>query len=299
MTRSRVTGLLGGLLPALLLALLGGAHPTTQGPTLVAPGATVERLVTGFGFLEGPAADLEGNLYFSDIPTERIYRWSPDGGAVTFREASGRANGLRFTPDGQLLVCEMGNRRVTSIDADGNVSILADQLEGRRFNSPNDLWVDPKGGVYFSDPRYGADDDREIEGDHVYYISPDRTEVRRVAGDLVRPNGIVGTSDGSRVYVADHGAGRTYVYRPTDDGSLTDRRLFAPQGADGMTVDERGNVYLTGPDITIYNQNGMQVASIAVPEAPANLAFGGVDGTTLFITARTSLYSLGMTVTGQ
>ena len=122
MTRTRMSGVNGGL----LFIFLAVAQPSTQGPTLVAPGATVERLATGFGFLEGPAADLAGNLYFSDIPTERIYRWTPNGGAVTFREASGRANGWRFTPDGQLLVCEMGNRRVTSIDADGNVSILAD-----------------------------------------------------------------------------------------------------------------------------------------------------------------------------
>ena len=193
----------------------------------------------------------------------------------------------------------MGNRRVTAIDAGGNVSVLADQLEGRRFNSPNDLWVDPKGGVYFSDPRYGADDDREMDYDHVYYIPPDRTGVLRVVDDLVRPNGIAGTMNGSRVYIADHGAGRTYVYRPRDDGSLGDKRLFATQGDDGMTVDEMGNVYLAGQDITVYNPNGTQIASIAVPEAPANLAFVGADGTTLFITARTSLYPLGMTVTGQ
>ena len=193
----------------------------------------------------------------------------------------------------------MGNRRVTAIDANGQMSILADVLQGRRFNSPNDLWVDPNGGIYFSDPRYGTDDDKEMDGDHVYYVSPDRTEVRRVADDLVRPNGIVGTTDGSRVYVADHGAGRTYVYTPTDDGSLSDKRLFASQGADGMTLDEMGNVYLTGQDITVYDPNGVRIASIAVPETPANLAFGGASGTTLFITARTSLYAVGMTVTGQ
>ena len=115
----------------------------------------------------------------------------------------------------------------------------------------------------------------------------------------MRPNGIVGTTDGSRVYVADHGAGRTYVYTPTDDGSLSDKRLFASQGADGMTLDEMGNVYLTGQDITVYDPNGVRIASIAVPETPANLAFGGASGTTLFITARTSLYAVGMTVTGQ
>lgn len=294
--RGTVVRLVLGLMLGLILAT---AQPSAQGPPLLAPGATVERLATGFGFLEGPAADPEGNLYFSDIPSERIYRWTADDGVVTFREASGRANGLRVAPDGQLLICEMGNRRVTAVAPDGTMSVLADEFEGRRFNSPNDLWVDPKGGVYFSDPRYGGDDDREMDGDDVYYISPDRTEVRRVADGLVRPNGIVGTTDGSRVYIADDGAGRTYVYRPTDDGSLAEKRVFAPQGADGMTVDEMGNVYLTGQDITVYDPNGTQIASIAVPETPANLAFGGADGTTLFITARTSLYAVGMTVTGQ
>ena len=168
------------LVIGLLLAL---ARPSTQNRPLVAHGSTVEQLATGFGFLEGPAADLHGNLYFSDIPRERIHRWTPGEGVSTFREATGRANGLRFTPDGQLLVCEMGNRRVTAIDANGQMSILADVLQGRRFNSPNDLWVDPNGGIYFSDPRYGTDDDKEMDGDHVYYVSPDRTEVRRVADE--------------------------------------------------------------------------------------------------------------------
>jgi gluconolactonase len=279
--------------------LLTLARPSTQNRPLVASGATVERLASGFGFLEGPTADINGNLYFSDIQNERIHRWTPGNSISTFREATGRANGLRFTPDGQLLICEMGNRRVTAIDANGQVSILADKLEGRRFNSPNDLWVDPKGGIYFSDPRYGADDDTEMEGDHVYYISPDRTKIRSVADDLVRPNGIVGTTDGSRLYVADHGAGRTYVYAPTDDGALNDKSLFASQGADGMTLDEMGNVYLTGQDITVYDPNGVQIASNAVPETPANLAFGGATGTTLFLTARTSLYAVEMIVTGQ
>jgi len=279
--------------------LLATAQPRTQGPTLVAPGATVERLATGFGFLEGPAADLEGNLYFSDIQSERIYRWTPDDGVTTFREATGRAHGIRFTLAGQLLICEMGNRRVTAIDTGGNTFILADELERRRFNSPDDLLGRSEGRCLFQRPTIWADDDKKMDGDHVYYISSDRTVIRRVADDLVRPNGIVGTMDGSRVYIADHGAGRTYVYRPANDGSLGDKRLFATQGADGMTVDEMGNVYLTGQDITIYDPNGAQVASIAVPEAPANLAFGGADGTTLFITARTSLYALAMTVTGQ
>ena len=193
----------------------------------------------------------------------------------------------------------MGNRRVTAIDAQGQVTVLAERFDGRRFNSPNDLWVDPRGGVYFSDPRYGATDDEELSGYHVYYITPDRNDILQVTNDLVRPNGIIGTPDGSRVYVADHGGGRTYVYTPHADGTLGEGRLFVEQGSDGMTLDERGNVYLTGDDVTIYNPDGNPIGSIAVPEAPANLTFGGEDGMTLFITARTSLYAVDMAVAGQ
>lgn len=296
MTHMRQT--IAAVLFVIGLATLGSPG-LAQDTSLVAPGATVRRIATGFGFLEGPAADPDGNLFFTDIPNERIHRWSPSDGVTVFRERSGRANGLRFDLDGNLLVCEMGNRRVTAVDARGALTILADRFEGRRFNSPNDLWVDPRGGIYFSDPRYGATDDQEIDGYHVYYIEPDRARIRQVTSDLVRPNGLVGTPDGSRVYVADHGGGRTYAYTPNPDGTLGDKRLFVAQGSDGMAMDERGNVYLTGQDVTIYNPDGEPIGSIAVPEAPANLAFGGAEGTTLFITARTSLYAVEMTVTGQ
>jgi len=258
-----------------------------QDSNLIALGAKVERVATGFGFLEGPAADADGNLYFSDVVNERIHRWSPETGITVFRERTGQANGLRVDLDGTLLVCEMANRQVTAIDQEGRLTILADRYEGQRFNSPNDLWVDPRGGIYFSDPRYGPTDDQEIKGNHVYYLSPDRETLLRVTDDLIQPNGIVGTPDGSRVYIADQGAGRLWAYRPEADGALRDKRLFVSQGADGMTMDERGNLY------------GRQIGSIATPEPPANLAFGGPDGTTLFITARRSLYRVEMLVTGQ
>lgn len=282
-----------------VLILLLVAGPVAQSPELVAPGATLEQIATGFGFVEGPTADSTGALYFSDIPSERIHRWTSDAGVVTVREETGRTNGLQFDAEGNLLMCEMDGRRVTAIDPQGVLSVVVDELDGRRFNSPNDLWIDPNGGIYFSDPRYGPTSDLEMDGEHVYYISPDRQQVRQVTDDLVRPNGIIGTADGTRLYVADHGAGRTYVYGRADDGSLREKRLFVAQGSDGMTMDERGNVYLTGSDITVYNPLGELIASIAVPEPPANLTFGGPDRTTLFMTARTSLYALEMAVTGQ
>ena len=279
--------------------MLGVPVVHAQENTLIEPDAKVVRLAGDFGFTEGPAADAEGNVYFTDIPNERILKWSPQDGVTIFREQSGRANGLRFDQDGNLIVCEMGNRRITAIDMRGRVTVLADRFEDNRFNSPNDLWVDPQGGIYFTDPRYGATDNLEITGYHVYYITPDRQMVRRVISDLTRPNGIIGTLDGSRLYVADDGAGSTYVYTPQPDGSLTNKRLFTSQGADGMTMDERGNLYLTGQDITIYNPDGKQIGSIGVSDAPANLTFGGPGGRLLFIAARMSLYAVRMTVTGQ
>ncbi|MFO7906767.1 MAG: SMP-30/gluconolactonase/LRE family protein [Planctomycetota bacterium] len=266
---------------------------------LVAPGASVEKLADGFEFTEGPACDADGNIYFTDIPNERIHKWSVEGELTTFRENSGGANGLYFDDEGNLLVCEGGNRRVTSITPDGEVTVLADSYQGKKLNSPNDLWIDPRGGVYFTDPRYGSQDDLQLSGFHVYYISPDRKELVRVLDDLVKPNGVVGTADGKRLYVADAGDSKTYVYQVKPDGSLTDRELIAPVGSDGMTLDEQGNLYLTRGVVHIYSAAGQQLGTIKVPEAPSNVCFGGADRRTLFITARTGLYSIRMGVKGQ
>lgn len=267
--------------------------------SLIAPGATLKQIARGFGFLEGPAIDPDGTLYFSDVINERIHSWNPTSGTNIFVEKSGQANGLYFDLDGQLLICEMGNRRVTARDAQNSVTILANEFNGQQLNSPNDLWVNPRGGIYFTDPRYGPKDNNVTIDEDVYYISPDRTEIKRVADDLIRPNGIIGTPDGWQLYIADHGAGRTYVYTANADGSLTNKRLFATQGSDGMTIDQKGNLYLTGQDVTIYSPGGKLIGSIAVPETPANLTFGGPEGRTLFIAARTSLYSLEMNVNGK
>jgi len=290
-----------GIFPIIFLILLLPSPVASQldKNPLIAPGATLERIARGFGFLEGPTVDVDGTLYFSDVTNERIHRWTPTSGTSIFIEKSGQANGLYFDLDGQLLICEMGNRRVTARDEQNSVVVLADELDGQQFNSPNDLWVSPRGGIYFTDPWYGPKENNVLIGEDVYYISPDRTEIKRVADDLIRPNGIIGTPDGWQLYIADHGAGRTYVYTTNTDGSLTNKRLFAAQGSDGMTIDEKGNLYLTGQNVTIYNPEGKLLGSIAVPEAPANLTFGGSESRTLFITARTSLYSLEMNVSGK
>ena len=282
-----------------LIACTSDRLAADEAGDLVAPGATVEQLAGGFVFTEGPAADKEGNVYFSDIPNARIHKWSLDGELSTFREDSGGANGLMFDTQGNLLACEGVARRVTSISPDGEVTVLAESYNGRKLNSPNDLWIDPKGGVYFSDPRYGNVEGLEQDGFHVYYITPDRARVVRVIEDLVKPNGVIGTSDGRQLYVADAGDGKTYVYRIEEDGRLSDRKLAADEGSDGMTLDERGNLYLTRGEVLVYNNEGKRIATIDVPDPPSNVTFGGKDAKTLFITARMRFYAVEMKVRGQ
>ncbi len=266
--------------------------------SVVAPGAMVEKLAGGFSFVEGPAGDAQGNIFFTDIPNNRIHKWSFDGKLTAFRENSGGANGLYFDKDGNLLVCEGGGHRLISIDPKGQVTVLADSYQNKKFNSLNDLWIDPNGGIYFTDPRYGNRDNMEQDGEHVYYLSADRRNVIRVIDDMVRPNGLIGTGDGKLLYVADHGGRKTFVYTINQDGTLSNKKLFAPEGSDGMTMDNEGNVYLTTNTVAVYNSSGQEIETIKVPEQPANVTFGGKDNQTLFITARTSLYSVRMRVKG-
>ena len=257
---------------------------------VTAPGARIERITADLQFGEGPAADAQGNVFFSDIQASLTYRWSTDGQLSVVRRETDGANGLYFDRDGNLLVCEGDQGRLISIDSQGRVTVLADKFNGKRFNKPNDLWLDPKGGVYFSDPAYGTQPVQD--GEHVYYLSPDRKSVVRVISDLVRPNGIVGTPDGKNLYVTDHGAKKTYCYRINEDGSLSDKRLFAPVGADGMTIDQQGNVYLCEQAVLVYNAQGDRIDEIRLSESPTNACFGGRDGRTLFVTTRPAFYAV-------
>jgi gluconolactonase len=276
--------------------------------SIVAAGAEVKKLAGGFKFTEGPAADAEGNIFFTDIPNNRIHKWSLPAPVVaqaqvagklsTFRENTGGANGLFFDKAGNLVVCEMGNGRLVSIDMEGKLTVLADKYDDKPFNSLNDLWIEPNGGIYFTDPRYGRRDNLPQDGEHVYYLSADRKKLIRVIDDMVRPNGLIGTADGKVLYVADPGANETYVYSIKADGTLSDKKLFAPEGSDGMTIDNEGNIYLTTSVVAVYNSRGKKVETIVVPERPSNVSFGGKDKQTLFITARTSLYSVRMRVKG-
>jgi gluconolactonase len=277
-------------LASLLICVTNGQGQPDNKPVSFA--SAPQKLADGFKFTEGPACDKEGNVYFTDIPNSRIHKWSVDGKLSTFLENSGQANGLFFDNDGNLIACAGGTGKVVSIDPQGSITVLADRYEDKPFNSPNDLWIDPHGGIYFTDPRYGSRENLPQHGEHVYYLLADRKKLIRVIDDMVRPNGIVGTPDGKLLYVADHGANKTYVYTIKSDGTLSDKKLFAEQGSDGMTMDEHGNVYLTAQAVTVYDPAGKRLGTIDVPETPSNVCFGRDPQKTLFITARTSLYSV-------
>jgi gluconolactonase len=274
------------------------ATSATASRPVLAPGAEVKLLAGGFRFTEGPAADAEGNVYFTDIRPNRILKWSPGRGVTVFRKPADGANGLAVDASGNVLACEADTGRVAAIAPDGKVTVLAAQYEGKRFNEPNDLWIDPAGGVYFTDPVYGRDIELVQNGEHVYYISPDRRKVTLVADDLVRPNGVIGTPDGRTLYVADHGAGKVYRYAIGEGGTLTDKKLFAPVASDGMAVDESNNVYLTAGAVLVYSPAGRRIGRIDVPRRPANVCFAGGDRRLLFITARSSIYGVRTAAAG-
>jgi gluconolactonase len=183
------------------------------------------------------------------------------------------------------------------------VRVVVKDHAGKLLNGPNDVWAHPDGGVYFTDPYYKrpywkrGPMEQTVQG--VYFLSADGKKLYRVVGDLVQPNGIIGTTDGKTLYVADIGANRTYAYDIGAEGALTNKRLFCKLGSDGMTIDSEGNVYLTGQGVTVFDPSGKQIQRIKVPELwTANVCFGGKDKRTLFITASTGLYGLRMRVKG-
>ena len=272
-----------------------------QEGSLVAEGAEVIEVRGGFQFLEGPVTDRSGDLYFTDINSNRIWRYSADGEFEVAIEPSNYANGLTLDLDGSLLICEQAGQRISRMDADGNLSVIADSYNGARFNSPNDLWVHPDGSIYFTDPRYRFPEGPPSQpGEYVYRISPDRQTVTAVVTDIPKPNGIVGTEDGRTLYLASTQTGTIYRFDIAADGSLENQSEFADQGSDGMTLDERGNVYLTWRGgVSIRNPQGEEIEFIETPQNPANVGFGGSDGRTLYMTARTGLYSLRMNVTAS
>ncbi len=261
---------------------------------IIPPDATIEPVATGYKFTEGPAADPQGRyIYFSDIPNQAILRYNVKAHqADIYRQPSGAANGLMFDKQGRLYAAEGGFRSVTRT-LPHRVEVLADRFENQQLNSPNDLVLDKHGGVYFTDPRYGPRDNLELQVEAVYYIDKKGT-LRQIIADLQRPNGIILSPNEKTLYVADNAAKKIMAYRVEDPGWVTDPRVFAEidlGGADGLTVDRKGNVYAALPGhICIWNKKGELLQKVAVPENPANLAFGGRGSRMLYITATKSLY---------
>lgn len=272
--------------------------------SLFAPGSQVELIAKQFKFTEGPATDKQGNVFFTDQPNDKIWKYSTDGKLSIFMEKSGRSNGLFFDKKGNLLSCADENNQLWSISPNGKVTVLLKDLNGQKFNGPNDLWVHPTTGIiYFTDPFYPRDywshKTPELAKQNVYYLPQGKQEPILADDNLEQPNGIIGSADGKTLFVADIKANKTYKYQIAPDGKLTNRQLFVEQGSDGMTIDSQGNVYLTGKDVTVYSPTGEKITNIPVPAGwTANVTFGGKDRKMLFITAMEGVYKLPMLVNG-
>jgi len=271
--------------------------------SLISKGAKPEKLAGDFAFTEGPACDREGNIFFTDQPNNKIMKWSTDNKLSLFEENYGRANGLYFDKNGNLISCSDEKNEVWSIAPDGKVTVLVKNFEGKKLNGPNDLWIAPNGGIYLTDPFYKRPwwdhETTEQDGEHVYYLAPGTSKLIRVVTDLEKPNGIIGTPDGKYLYIADIKGNKTWRYIIGTDGTLSGKKLFTDLGSDGMTIDNKGNIYLTGKGVTIFNPLGEQIENIPIPESwTANVCFGGKDRQLLFITASKSVYGIKMKVKG-
>jgi len=293
-------GRVGMLVPFCLFGLLA---PQAGESMLLAPGAKPQLLSSEFEFTEGPAVDAQGNVFFTDQPNDRIMKWATDGKITTFLQPSGRSNGMYFDPQGNLLTCADEKNEIWSIAPDKKTTVIFKDYSGKLLNGPNDLWVRPDGALYFSDPYYPRSWWKHTtmpqEGQHVYFLSADRKICKRVTEDLKQPNGLVGTPDGKTLYVSDIQANKTYVCDIQPDGTLAHKRLFCDLGSDGMTIDEQGNVYLTGKGVIVFDKTGKKIEQIEISEPwTANVCFGGKDFKTLFITASKAVYTVEMRVKG-
>ncbi len=286
--------------------------------SLVGTGSRLVRLCTGAVWSEGPVyLPADGSVVWSDIPNNRMLRWSPDEGMDVFRSPSEFVNGNTLDREGRMVHCSHGQRSINRTEPDGTTRVLVDRWEGRRLNSPNDLVVHTDGSIWFTDPPYGIlsnvegyQAESEIGANHIYRFDPDSGELRVVVTDVEEPNGLGFSPDGSLLYVADtsaavrtDGTGNHHirVYRVSSSRAL-DGRLFCvvdPGLADGFRLDRHGNVFTSSEDaIQVFAPDGTRIGRIPVPEKVSNCCWGGPGKDVLFITASTSLYSIATTTVG-
>jgi gluconolactonase len=274
-----------------------------------------ERICSGFAFTEGPVwVPDDGCLLFSDIPRSRIHRWRPGRDeAEVYREPSGRANGLTLDRAGNLLACEGSGRRVSHAAHGADARTVVDRFEGRRFNSPNDIVVDAGGAIWFTDPTYGltmpnigaTGAPQEISFQGVYRVALDGG-ITCVTRDFTQPNGLTFSPDESVLYINDSHDRIIRRYQASPDGALSAGELFVdmrddarPGGPDGMKVDAAGRLWSTGAGgVWVVAPDGAILGVLVLPERPANLCFGGPNFSTLYLTARTSVYRVETAVRG-
>ena len=274
----------------------------------VGPTGPAKKAHTGFKFTEGPAADANGNVYFSDIPNERIHKIDAAGQLSVFREKSNFANGLMVNAKGEVVACEM-NGAIVALSPDGkDRRVITDQYEGKRYNAPNDLVIDRASGVYFTDPMFRAPMPLPQGKTCVYYVDAGG-KVTRLIDDLPNPNGVLLSPDEKTLYVLPSGQKQMMAYPVESPGKVGKGRVFCELeqakaggngGGDGGTVDSKGNVYITSATgLQVFDPSGKKLGTIKFPEQPANATFGGKDLKTLYVTARTSVYTVPMAVAGH
>ena len=284
---------------ALATLLMQGTHCglCNEGVTEAAEGK-VTLVADGYQFTEGPAVDAQGVVFFTDQPNDRILKVDLEGKVTEYMKPAGRSNGMFFAPDGKLIACADEKNEMWEIAADKSHRVLFSKFEERKLNGPNDVWIDSNSTMYFTDPYYQRKwwehKTRPQNKQSVYRVDRDGANVTLVDDSLVQPNGIVGDWERRLLFVADIGDSKTYQYTIANDGTLVDRKLFCSSGSDGMTIDDQGNLYLTGKKgVTVFNKDGKEIQIISVPENwTANVCIGGKDRRTLFITASDSLYTV-------
>lgn len=302
-----------GILSLLVaLVVFNGVVRADGAESVVAAGAKVRKLAGDMKFTEGPVwLPKDKKLVFSDIPNSQLMQWSESDGLSVYRKSE-NANGNILDLEGRIISCQHGARNLIRIEADGTTKVLADKYDGKRFNSPNDVAIRADGTLWFTDPPWGLTEPPEIAGHWVYRLDPKTGKVTVVHKYLAMPNGIVFSPDQSRIYIADTGGNKRHpdpefhkmpasiqCHAVGKDGKLGKKLFHIDAGSDGMAVDSKGNLYTThGGQVHVYNADGKELEQIDVPEGPANVCFGGDDYKTLFITARTSLYSVRVKYAG-